>query len=338
MKEIKEYFPVNTLAPKEDGLTVFVKKVIGKKSDGFAVVDNDKVFVIDVGRGDDVELINFLISLREKWLGDTTLADGKKAKLELTLIVSHAHSDHMAALPQLLNDERFCITDIYAPMRAERSCAPYKDLPSLIKCENELEEACKNLAERGHTAKEITRIPYAKVYTIESGSDDTTIEIYPSHIDWSEDRPSDKEGYKYILANNPASYKPHMYEVGYTNGILNGNSLWVKVTKGVRTVIFTGDQRDRDEMLGAMIRHYGEKAFACDILTMPHHGEENYPPYLIEVADPKFTVFTTSIEKARPETVKLCENAGCTNYYTTDGDLYFYITDKEIKAYGIEAR
>ena len=338
MKQRKNYFPINSLAPMEDGITVFVKKVVGRKSDGFAVIDNGKVILIDIGREDGVELIKFLLTIREKWLARTVAPKDKKAKLEVTVIVSHAHSDHMAALPLLFDDDRFCVTEIYAPERSSRSLDPSGELPSLIQCENVLENMCKGLSEKGHTAKEITRLPFGKLCTIKAGSDDTIIEIYPSHIDWSADLPSDKEGYRYIRANNPASYKENMAEIGHTNGILNGNSLWVKVIKGDRSVLFTGDQRDRDEMLGAMIRYYGEESFKCDILTIPHHGEENYPPYLLGIANPQFTVFTTSIEKARPETVKLCEDMGCTNYYTTDGDLYFYINKKEIKAYGIEPR
>ncbi len=333
----KNHFPVNSLAPKDEGVTVFVKKVIGPKSDGFAVVNNGKVFVIDIGKADDVALIDFLISLRDKWLGDKVIADGKIAKLELVLIISHPHPDHMGALPLLLDDERFCVTDIYAPTRSSLSFDPSKAPPSLVKYENRLEAACELLAPNGHTAKGITRIPFGSVYPVET-SDDFTLEIYPAHIDWSKDLPSDTEGYRYILANNPTSYKNMDPEKGYSNGIMNGNSLWVKATKGKCSVLITGDQRDRDEMLGAMLRHYGEEMFKCDVLKITHHGEGNYSPHLIGAANPKFTVFTTSLQKATPETVKLCEEMGCINYYTGDGDLFFYMDGKEIQAFGIDPR
>ena len=191
------------------------------------------------------------------------------------------------------------------------------------------------LAPNGHTAKGITRIPFGRVYPVETGSEDTVLEIYPAHIDWSADLPDDKEGYRYILANNPRSYE-NMAEKGYSNGVMNGNSLWVKVTKGACSVLITGDQRDCDEMLGAMIRHYGEATFKCDVLKIPHHGEGNYSPHLIGAASPRFTIFTTSPQKAMPATVKLCEEMGCANYYTADGNLFFYIDEKGINAYGID--
>lgn len=338
MDTTKNYFSVNTLAPKcEEHVTVFFKKVIGSKSDGFAVINNGKVYVIDVGTKNDVELINFLIDLRCKWLGESLAPNDNTAKLELTVIVSHAHPDHMGALPILINDERFCITDIYAPERSRLSYDVPGMLAPLVRYESAFERICEGLAEKGHTANGITRIPYGTAYSLSSESDDFALKIYPSHIDWSEDRPSDKEGFRFILTNKSPTYKDHP-ENGYTNGILNGNSLWVKVTKGPHTVLITGDQRPSDEMLGAMIRYYGESEFACDVLKIPHHGEKNYSPYLLSVANPGFTVFTTSIEKATPETVKLCEEMGCVNYYLCDGDLFLRIDKKEIEAFGIDPR
>lgn len=338
MDQTERYFPINTLAPMdEERITVFFKKYPGSKSDGFVVVDSGKVFVIDIGKKDDTELIQFLAALRENWLGERRLSDGDAAKLELTLIISHSHSDHIGALPHLISDERFCITDIYAPQRPYLSLDVPGALPPLVENEDRLESICKDLAQKGHTAKGITRIPFGRGCTIPSGSADCVLKIYPAHIDWSEDRSCDQEGFRFLLANNPATYQD-IPILGYANGILNGNSLWIKVIKGEKSVLITGDQRDCDEMLGAMIRYYGENEFACDVLKIPHHGQKNYSPHLLSVANPQFAVFTSPLEKATPDTVKLCEKMGCVNYYTGDGNLFFQMSNKEIKAYGIDPR
>ena len=330
---MKNYFPVNDLAPQGEALTVYVKKVPEKKSDGFAVVENGKVFVIDIGKRDDDQLIRFLADLREKWLGETRPADGMAAKLELTLIISHAHTDHMAALPLLLGDERFCVTEIYAPERAIASIDRPEELTPLVTHEERLDRLCAQLAEQGHTAAGVTRIPFGSTHILQSGN--TTLKIYAAPFDWSEDRPSDKEGIRFIRNNNPSFYSDRP-AIGYTNGILNGNSLWVKITKGKHSVLITGDQRDSDEMLGAMIRYHGEGEFACDVLKLPHHGVGNYPPYLLQVAKPKYVVFTASRKGATPETVQLCEEMGCINYYTRRGDLFFSIGENGIIPCGIE--
>ncbi|MBE6639575.1 MAG: hypothetical protein E7616_09055 [Ruminococcaceae bacterium] len=338
MDQSKLYFPVNDLAPKDEKeTTVFFKKLAGSKSDGFVVVDNEKVFVIDIGKRDDLELIHFLAALRNQWLGEGRLSNGDAAKLALTLIISHSHGDHIGALPHLINDERFCITDIYAPKRPYLSLDVSGALPPLVENEDRLESICEALAQKGHTAKGITRMPYGRVYSIPSGSADFVLKIFPSHIDWSEDRPCDQEGFRFLRANNPTTYQDDPI-LGYTNGILNGNSLWVKVIKGERSILITGDQRDSDEMLGAMLRHYGAHEFACDVLKLPHHGQKNYPPYLLSAASPQFTVFTSSFEKATADTVKLCKEMGCVSYYTGDGNLFFHIREKEIKVSGIDPR
>ena len=47
----RSYFAINTLAPKSDNTTGYFKKVTGAKSDGFVVVDGQRVFVIDIGKG-----------------------------------------------------------------------------------------------------------------------------------------------------------------------------------------------------------------------------------------------------------------------------------------------
>lgn len=337
MNEKKAYTAVNSFAPRDEELSVFFKAVGDKKSDGFAVVNNGKVFVIDVGKHKEDRIIRFLASLRESWLGDKLPEDGRPARLEITLIISHAHGDHMGALSLLLSDERFCVTEIYAPLRARLADDIPEALPPLVRAEDSLESSCQQLTKQGHTAAGITRVPFGKPITLSMGSEDAKLTIYPSMFDWSQDRPSESEGARYIFNNNPESYKG-IEILGYTNGILNGNSLWVKLTKGERTLLITGDQRSTDEMLNTMIRYYGEEEFSCDVLKITHHGEENYPPYLLSVAKPKIAVFTTSYEKATRETVELCEKMGLTNYYTCDGDLIIHTDGKKLRASGIKPR
>lgn len=340
MENNKAYFCVNSQAPRDGILTLFCKKVGEQKSDGFALIENGQIFMIDVGKDGDGEMVKYLLSVREKWLtdsGNASLVGSADAKLELHVIVSHAHPDHMAALPLVLTDPRFCVLDVYAPTRAYLSLDVPGALPPLVRYENNLDKMCKYLEEYNHQARSITRIDYGKALELEFGSEDTRLEIYPSHFDWSEDRPSDKEGFKFILTNNSATYKDRPLN-GYTNGILNGNSLWVKVTKGQNTAVITGDQRASDEMLGSMIRYYGEDNFACDILKIPHHGENNYSPYLLEVANAKYVIFATSYQKAFVDTVKLCEERGSANFYTCDGNLFFTMDGHSITASGITSR
>ena len=339
MKQSKTYISVNEYAPTDGNLYLYFKKVGIKKSDGFALIDGGEIYVIDGGKGNDEGMLNFLVSLREKWLGnqpDSAILEDESAKLEIHIIVSHPHSDHIGILPLILSDPRFCVLSIHAPERSYRSKDVPDALPSLVASENKMKILLEHLHTYGHTAREICTLPYGKVYSIFLENSDTVLELYPSPFDWSEDRDSESEGFCFISKFTSPTYKDNP-ELGYTNGILNGNSLWVKITKGNHVALITGDQRDSDEMLGSMIRYYGENNFHCDILKLPHHGEKNYCPYLLEVSEPKITIFTAADGHQTQETQALCEKRGEV-FHLCDGDLIFTLNENGITSEGILPR
>ena len=90
MKRSIPYIRVNSYAPSDDNLYLYFKKVGLKKSDGFAVIDGGEVYVIDGGRDNDEGMLDFLGSLRAKWLGnksDSDVFNEQDAKLEIHIIV-----------------------------------------------------------------------------------------------------------------------------------------------------------------------------------------------------------------------------------------------------------
>lgn len=339
MKRSIPYIRVNSYAPSDDNLYLYFKKVGLKKSDGFAVIDGGEVYVIDGGRDNDEGMLDFLGSLRAKWLGnksDSDVFEEQDAKLEIHIIVSHPHDDHIGILPRILRDPRFCVLSIIAPERSYRSKDVAVALPSLVTFENDMDILSEHLHTYDHVADEIFRLPYGEMYSILPGKGDTKLEFFPAPFDWSEDRASDSEGFGHLSKFKSPTYKDNP-ELGYTNGILNGNSLWVKITSRKQVALITGDQRASDEMLGAMIRYYGEETFRCDILKLPHHGEKNYCPYLLEVAKPKITIFTASEGQQTKETQELCEKLGDV-FHVCDGDLIFKLSKEGICSEGILPR
>lgn len=339
MEQSMSYLSVNRYAPNDDKLYIFFKKVGLKKSDGFAVIEGGEVYVIDGGRDNDEGMLDFLGSLRDKWLKNRSESDvfvEQDAKLEIHMIVSHPHDDHIGILPRILSDPRFCVLSIYAPERSYRSKQESDALPSLVLCENAMDTLMEDLYTYGHVANEIFRLPYGEAYSIPLQNSDTILELYTAPFDWSEDRISESEGFRYISQFTSPTYKDRE-ELGYTNGILNGNSLWVKIINGKHTALITGDQRPSDEMLNAMIRYYGENNFQCDILKLPHHGEKNYCPYLLEIAKPKIAIFTATEGNQTKETQELCEKQSEV-FHLCDGDLILKLTGDRICSEGIQPR
>ncbi len=335
----QSYIRVNDFAPRDGKLTLYCKKVGEKKSDGFAIVENDQIYVIDSGRGDDKEMHLFLRELRAKWLenqSDANLLEDDNARLEIHIIVSHPHPDHIAAFKYILPDFKLCIMSLLAPERAYLSLDVPGALEKLTAFEDRLELYAQMLPIYGHTCRRITRLPYGEKRVLSLPDSTATLTLYPSQFDWSEDRPSQSEGIRFLRKYQSPTYKDDP-EHGYSNGVANGNSLWVKITKGTSVALITGDQRDSDEMLGSMIRHYGEEEFRCHVLKLPHHGEKNCSPYLISVADPKITIFTCSEGYDTPEAQDICEKIGDV-YYLRDGNLFFTITENAITPYGISPR
>ena len=333
------YIRVNDFAPRDGKTILYCKKVGDKKSDGFAIVENDRVYVIDAGRGDDREMPRFLLELRAKWLenqDDPTLLDDENARLEIHIIVSHPHADHIAAFKRIDPDFRFAILSMLAPVRSHLSLNVPGAMEKLTAYEDRLELYEKMLPVFLHPCTGITRLPYGEKKVLPLPESTTTLTLYPSQFDWSEDRDSESEGIRFLRQYTSPTYKDDP-EHGYSNGVANGNSLWVKITKGSSVALITGDQRACDEMLGAMMRYYGEEEFRCDVLKLPHHGEKNYPPELIRAANPKYTVVTCAEGYDTPETQELCERISDV-YYLRDGNLFFEMTEQSVTPYGISPR
>ena len=323
-------FSANDFAPQDGKLSVYFKKFVEKKSDGFAAVFDGDIYIIDVGGTKDGGMLRFLTELREKWLANAPKeVDTENARLEVHIIISHPHPDHVGALPFILSDPRICVIELIAPKRTYRSLPGPNFLSNLAVFEERLYGPLSLLSEYHHKTMEVKNLPYGKIFSIRPEKADVKLDIYPSPLDWCEN----PDTYRYLLetsAKNNAFYREHP-EIGCANGTLNGNSLWVKIQKGNQIVLITGDQKADDAMLGNMIRFYGEEHFRCDVLKLPHHGEKNYPPYLIEVASPVITVFTVSREIATPETKALCEEVS-TPYFLGDGNLILTLDGKTIEA------
>ncbi len=326
---------INDFAPFDDSMTVFLKKAPGHKSDGFAVIINGEIYVIDSGTDDDTGIIEYLLALREKWLENCP--DGyENAKLCIHLIISHTHNDHVNAQFALIKNKHFDVISAVAPTRAYLST----DVPGaneyMVKSENKLDQMERLLCEYGHSTKAVMHIPFAQKQIINIKNSDAIIEIFPSPFDWSVTYPSEDMGFKHILKDNAGRQN---FDFSNHNAVLNANSLWTKFTYKGRVVLFTGDQRDTKEVLNRMIDFYGKEQFECDVLKYIHHGEQRYNPYLVEATRPKIIVFSGGAleDLINPKAKEQCINAGDL-YILGDGSLTLTITEDSIIPSGISPR
>lgn len=317
----KAYLAVNEFAPRDGKLCVYFKKTKPcKKSDGFAAILDGEVYLIDVGGRKDEEMLRFLTSLWEAWLKNApNTVEKDAARLEVNVIISHSHPDHLGGIHFILDDPRFTVKSFFAPCRSVASVISPDAIPTLTEEEDKLDGWVRRLQEEGLSPESIVRIPYGCTRVIPFHGEDARLTVYATPFDWSEDRPSESEGIRFLKKYTSPTYIS-CPEKGWANGVLNGNSLWVKIVKGDQAVLITGDQRDSDEMLGAMIRFYGMEAFRCDVMKLCHHGEKNFAPHFIEQSGAKIFIFTVSREIMTPETAELCGKIG--KWYSLgDGNL-----------------
>lgn len=104
----------------------------------------------------------------------------------------------------------------------------------------------------------------------------------------------------------------------YQSDKSNNSSLVVTVTHGENTFLFTGDaQTERiEELLESGIG-------TCDVLKLPHHGEEEpLTQALLSAVQPKYAVITSSEEEPEAaSTLAALAQAGTETYLTREGTV-----------------
>lgn len=257
---------------------VFIKRRNVKKSDAFYLMNIDEtgfeLFLID-GGADTGRCQEELLALRSEILTQAGLADeinNTRYKLELTLLISHFHGDHVKELfSNLLPDNKhFTVRAAYYPAC---TCLPmdgtynnsnigdFKLRPKVIQALNTYHKQAQQI-----------EVPFGEKMDVETkfGS----LCLYGASEDW---------GTEENVQRVSALYYPtaqEMYEEVST-AVLNSNSMWVRAAFGGSSVLFTGDTMkkcadDHDEGLERMIAYYGEE-LRSNIIKFPHHGQSRNP-------------------------------------------------------------
>lgn len=314
----EEEVRVNDFASTEN-MTLFFKQVIENKSDGFVAIAGQTVFVIDSGRFEDKGVLEYLLKLRESWLSQYPhLLGEKQAKLAVQLFITHAHDDHLPALFHLVHHPFFRIEKIYAPPRA--ALADTDENPILSQCENRFVTLWEELQIYGHTGAEMVHLSFGE-HRLVSWDKTCQMEIFAPPFDWSF-----RERRDLIWKENQRFEDKIQYEC---NGILNNNSIWMKLTFNSQSVLFTGDQRDNALALDYMIQFHGADKFKCDVLKYIHHGGKRYSKYLFEIAQPLITVFTDVENNIFPEALEDANHYG-KGYRAEGSNLIFELDGKNI--------
>lgn len=303
-----------------DELQAYFTKPSGSavKSDGFVFRYKDEIYILDGGEDSTGEgsTMAYLLDLRASVLRENGIDPADtNYKLKLCLLISHFHSDHMATyIKRLLAAPEFLIGDVYCTEDSAFSSSVYVNdtkycsLNSYGDIKNRV-PFMQQLTEH-HPWAWVHEVPYGKTATVRSSDGRLTFRLYAPSEDWGAGEITDPTSglsrlatlyYGFNIRNG--TFSSGSVAFGLPNAINNANSMWVKVTYGERSMLFTGDvmkkvfqSYDNGEPFDLMLSYYGYSEFDVDMVKFPHHGvlRNAATRGVVEVMKPLVIVFTTS--------------------------------------------
>lgn len=276
----EEIISVNSLVkgPREMRV-VFLERLSTKKSDAFYIICTDEngmeLYLVDGGLATGKCMME-LNSLRKEILKNAGLESenkNKNYKLDVNLLISHFHSDHIRELSNGLIANKFL-----------RMLSAYYPAPTVLD-QSGVYDNSKNsdIDDRKSVLSTLNRCwPDAEQHEIDFGNTyivDTNIgelKLFASDLDWGT-----PENAKYA----EDVYYPTDMAARRTDmpvAVVNCNCLWMRFAFAGHSVLFTGDTMKKkndvnDEPLDRFIAYYGGEALKSDIIKYPHHGLSRNP-------------------------------------------------------------
>ena len=325
-----EIISVNSLVKgKKEMRVVFLERLSTKKSDAFYIACTDEngmeLYLVDGGLATGKCMME-LNNLRKEILKNAGLeseSKNKNYKLDVHLLISHFHSDHVRELSSGL------ITHKYL-----RMLSAYYPAPTVLD-QSGVYDNSKNsdIDDRKSVLSTLSRAwPEAEQHEIGFGDTyivDTNIgelKLFASDMDWGT-----PENAKYA----EDMYYPTDLAARRTDmpvAVVNCNCLWMRFAFAGHSVLFTGDTMKKktdvnDEPLDRFIAYYGGEALKSDIIKYPHHGLSRNPAALPIrqhlITDHELACCILTGNKAGEKAGAALDNVGV-KWYDIDGGTVIY--------------
>lgn len=295
----------------DDGLELFVAGCEVKKQDGFVFSYKDEIYIHDGGQKDTGEdsVFSYLCDLRSSLLPEGVDGTDENYRLKITVILSHFHTDHMNTyIHDIIPSPYFDIEKVYLTKQSVfentplyEVCDPYYYSDGVVETKGRL-KFLRMLSDHSPET-EIIYVDFGETMQIKSKDNKLVFDLFAPSEDWGT-----AERAQHLLDIYYDGGKAGNTAEDYPKAVVNSNSMWLKVTYGERTMLFTGDVMKRakhayspesenyaEEPFDVMLSYYAEKCgkdvFDVDIVKFPHHGQVR-----AEASKGVFEVF-------RPETV-----------------------------------
>lgn len=275
-----EIISVNSFVkgPKEMRV-VFLERLSTKKSDAFYITCTDEngmeLYLVDGGLATGkcmMELNNLRKEILKK-AGLESEAKNKNYKLDVNLLISHFHSDHVRELSNGLIANKFL-----------RMLSAYYPAPTVLD-QSGVYDNSKNsdIDDRAAVLSTLNRswpdaeqheIGFGDTYIVDTNMGE--LKLFASDMDWGT-----PENAKYTEeVYYPTDLAARRADMPVA--VVNCNCLWMRFAFAGHSVLFTGDTMKKktdvhDEPLDRFIAYYGDEALKSDIVKYPHHGLSRNP-------------------------------------------------------------
>lgn len=168
----------------------------------------------------------------------------------------------------------------------------------------------------GGAAKVLNSIPVGTVLQSNQPKDSEEYEKYVAALSGAGIEPvTVRETYEFTLDGVLYTVDPPR-QVQYDEDSSNNSSLIVTVRNGDNRFLFTGDAQT-----ARLVEFLETSSAACDVLKLPHHGQdEPLLDALLDAAKPSYAVVTSSDDEPESEAVvSALEGAGIRVLYTRNG-------------------
>ncbi len=314
--EISEVVYLNVFLNTDDTLSVFAAGCENAKQDGFVFTYNNEILVLDGGAkntGDD-SVYTYLLNLRKSLLPDGVDENDTDYRLKITSVISHFHTDHVNTysydiIPSPYIDvEKVYITQqsVFEDTELYSVCDPYYYADGVIETKGRL-RFLDTLNEHSPDTL-IVYVPFGETMQIKSTDGNLVFDLFAPSEDWGT-----PENAQHLLDIYYDGGRKDDTAVDFPKAVVNSNSMWIKVTFGDRTMLFTGDVMKKaknayspdsenyirepfDVMLSYYAEKCGEDVFDTDIVKFPHHGQVRPAASkgVFEVFTPEFIICTAT--------------------------------------------
>lgn len=325
--ELSDTVYLNEFMSIDDELKLFVASCETKKQDGFVFSYNGEIVVLDGGMkntGDD-SVFTHLMKLRKDLLPDGISESDENYKLKITVVISHFHTDHMNTyiydiIPShYIEIDKVYITEqsVFEKTELYNICDPVYYSDGVIETKGRLKFL--SILDEYCPGTQIVYVPFGETMKIKSSDGRLVFDLFAPSEDWGT-----PERASHLLDLYYDGGKSGSTAADFPKAVVNSNSMWMKVTFGERTMLFTGDVMKRaeneyspdspnyaEEPFDVMLSYYAEKCgadvFRADIVKFPHHGQVRAEASkgVFEVFTPELVICTamnfreTTIEKAQ---------------------------------------